>query len=277
MSEQEQAVQTEQATQEANTILGSEGSSDNLSNDWKSQLPDDLANDPTLQNFKSPADLAKTVVHQQKQLGSRIPMPKNDEERAELYSKLGRPDDAGGYEINIQEGMEGYFGEADLNEFRSVAHQLGLSQEQVSGLIEYQHKAIGNTIENEPSMLRAQADETIASMKQEWGYDYDKNMRAAKRAMQVYGDDEIMNLINNTSAGNDPAVIRMFAKIGESITEDMAQNTQNNSLAVSPLDAKAEIESIFANPKHAYFDQSNPEHKSAVARMQQLHEKAYGN
>mgnify|MGYP003137806256 FL=1 len=276
MSEQEQAVQTEQATPEANTFLGSEGSSDNLSNDWKSQLPDDLANDPTLQNFKSPADLAKTVVHQQKQLGSRIPMPKNDEERAELYSKLGRPDEAGAYEIKIQDGMESYFGEADLNEFRNVAFQLGLSQAQVSGLIDYQHKAIGNSLESEPDMLKAQAAETIASMKQEWGYDYDKNMRAAKRAMQVYGDDEIMHLVNNTSAGNDPAVIRMFARIGETITEDMAQNTQNNSLAVSPLDAKSEIEAVYANPKHPYFDPKHPEHKQAVARVQQLHEKAYG-
>ena len=276
MSEQEQAVQTEQATQEASTFLGSEGSSDNLSNDWKSQLPDDLANDPTLQNFKSPADLAKTVVHQQKQLGSRIPMPKSDEERSELYSKLGRPDEAGGYEIKIQDGMESYFGEADLNEFRNVAFQLGLSQDQVAGLIDYQHKAIGNSLENEPDMLKAQAQETIASMKQEWGYDYDRNMRAANRAIAVYGDDEIRNLINNTSAGNDPAVIKMFARIGETITEDMAQNTQNNSLAVSPLDAKEEIAQIYANPKHPYFDASNPEHKSAVARMQQLHEKAYG-
>ena len=37
-------------------------------------------------------------------------------------------------------------------------------------------------------------------MKQEWGYDYDRNMRAANRAIAVYGDDEIRNLINNTSA-----------------------------------------------------------------------------
>ena len=61
-----------------NTVLGSE--SDNQ-NDWRSTLSEDLKNDPTLSNFKDVESLAKTVVHQQKLLGSKIPLPKTDEER----------------------------------------------------------------------------------------------------------------------------------------------------------------------------------------------------
>ena len=60
MSEAEQAVQTEQVTEESNnTFLGSEGSSDNQ--DWKSTLPDDLRNDPTLNNFKDVESLADAL------------------------------------------------------------------------------------------------------------------------------------------------------------------------------------------------------------------------
>ena len=56
----------------------------------------------------------------------------------------------------------------------------------------------------------------------------------------------------------------------------MAQNTQNNTLSVSPLDAKQEIANIMNNPKHPYFDGRHREHKEAVEKMRQLHEKAFG-
>ena len=64
MYPEEQADMETQATQDS-TVLGSEVDSDNL--DWKSSLPSDLANDPTIAQFKDVESLAKTVVHQQKQ------------------------------------------------------------------------------------------------------------------------------------------------------------------------------------------------------------------
>jgi len=275
MSEAEQAVQAEQVTEEgSNTFLGSEGSSDNQ--DWKSTLPDDLRNDPTLNNFKDVESLAKTVVHQQKQMGNRIPMPKTDDEFKELYGKLGRPEEASQYETKVPTELSSYFDEGALNEFKGVAHNIGLNQSQVDALIEYQAGAIQHELSNEPASLQAQAEETTSTLKQEWGIDYDKNLRAAKRALQVYGDDEIMDLMN-TSAGNHPAVVKLFARLGSEVTEDMAKNTQHSNVAVSPLDAKDEINATMANTKHPYFDAAHPDHRTAIERMKQLHEKVYGN
>jgi len=273
MSEDTQAVQDVQATEEG-TLLGSEGTGDNL--DWKSSLPDELKNDPTLTNFKDVESLAKTVVHQQKAMGNRIPIPKTDEERAELYGKLGRPAEATGYEINVPTELDAYFAEDSLNEFKSVAHNIGLNQEQVNALIEYQSGAIQGELQNEPEQLAAQKIETEDALKQEWGAEYSRNLHAAQRALQVYGDDEIVELMQ-TSAGNHPAVVKMFARLGKEITEDMAKNTQTSNLAVSPLDAKDEIQGIFNNPQHAYFNSKHPENKAAVERVRQLHEKVYGN
>ena len=241
MSEEQQAVE-EQVIPES-TVLGSDTAYDNL--DWKSSLPSELANDPTISQFKDIESLAKTVVHQQKQMGSRIPLPKNDDEYNELYNKLGRPEDASKYETKIPEGMDSYFEENTLNEFKNVAHQIGLNQKQLDAL------------------------------KQEWGIDYDKNIRAAQRGLQVYGDPEIAELMN-TAAGNNPAVVKLFARLGAEVTEDMTQNTQNNNLATSRLDAKDEIEQIFTNYDHPYFNGNHPEHKSAVERVRQLHEKVHG-
>jgi len=71
--------------------------------------------------------------------------------------------------------------------------------------------------------------------------------------------------------------VRLFSRLGKDVTEDMAKNTQNNRLTVSPLDAKAEIEKIFSDTKHPYHHAGNPEHLNAVEKVKQLHEKVYGN
>jgi hypothetical protein len=273
MSENAEAVTTEQVTQDT-TVLGSEGVSDNL--DWKSSLPDDLRNDPTLSNFKDVESLAKTVVHQQKQMGNRIPIPKDEDGFKELYGKLGRPDDPSAYETKVPEDLQSYFGENELSQFKQVAHDIGLNQKQVDALINYQAGAIQHNLENEPAVLATQKEETEDFLKKEWGVDYSKNIRAAQRALQVYGDDEIMELMN-TSAGNHPAVIKLFSKLGAEVTEDMTQNTQNNTLAANRLDAQDEISSTFANANHPYFKADHPDHKSAVERMRQLMEKVHGN
>lgn len=117
------------------TVLGS---TEGDNQDWKSTLSDDLKNDPTLSNFKDVESLAKTVVHQQKVLGSRIPIPKTDEEKAEVYNKLGRPETADKYEVSIPTDYKQYIPEEQVNQFKNVAHNIGLNNEQVNALIEYQ-------------------------------------------------------------------------------------------------------------------------------------------
>ena len=256
-----------------NTVLGSE--SDNQ-NDWKSTLSEDLKNDPTLSNFKDVESLAKTVVHQQKLLGSKIPLPKTDEERNELYTKLGRPETADKYEVTIPNDMEHFMPKEDISQFKNVAHKIGLNNEQVNALMEFQVSATKNAMDNQGNVLNQEKEQSTEALKKEWGYEYDKNVRAAQRALNVYGDNELQKLLSETSAGNNPAVIKFLATIGKEVTEDMAQNTTNNRLATSPLDAKEEINNVMADSKHAYFDPSHPNHNIAVEKMRQLHEKVYG-
>ena len=262
---------TEQTT---NSVLGSSTVGDNQN--WRDTLPEELKNDPTLQNLNDVESLAKTVIHQQKMIGSRIPMPKNDEEKAELYNKLGRPEEPGNYEFEIPETHKPYFAETSVNEFKNVAHQIGLNNEQVKALIDYQINEVNNASEMQQSQISVNRQEVEQSLKQEWGFDYDKNLRAAQRAIDVYGDKDLTELLNGPT-GNDPAIVKLFARLGGEVTEEMAKNTQNNKLNVSPLDAKQEISQVMNDNKHPYFDPNHREHKEAVEKMRQLHEKAFGN
>ncbi len=257
------------------SVLGSGISDNQTATDWKSSLPQELQSDPTLANFKDVESLAKTVVHQQKVLGSRIPIPKNDEEKAELYTKLGRPEEASGYEVQIPETHAQYFEENQVTEFKEVAHKIGLNNEQVNALIDYQVNNIENAAQYQAAELNSGREEAQTTLQKEWGVEYDKNLRAAHRALQVYGNEEVQEAVNG-ELGNNPAFIKMLANIGSEVTEDMAQNTSNNNVAVSVLDAKAEIESIMQDPSNPYFNAGHKDHRSAVERMRQLHEKVYG-
>jgi len=255
-----------------NTILGS--GSDNQE-DWRSSLPDELKNDATLQNFKDVESLAKTVVHQQKVLGSRIPIPKTDEERSELYTKLGRPESGEAYDFTIPDTHKSHFNEDQVKEFRNVAHQIGLNNEQTKALIDFQVKSVDHELQRQSINLSATKQTTEDTLKKEWGYDYDKQVRNAQRALQVYGNEELNELMNG-EAGNIPAVIKLFARLGSEVTEDMAKNTQNNSLATSPLDAQSEIDNIFSDATDPYHDNMHKDHMNRVEYMRQLHEKRFG-
>lgn len=258
-------------TVQPSTVLGS--GSDNQ--DWRSSLPDELKNDATLQNFKDVESLAKTVVHQQKVLGSRIPIPKTDEEKSELYTKLGRPESGEAYDFIIPDTHKSHFNEDQVKEFRNVAHQIGLNNEQTKALIDFQVKSVDHEIQRQSTDLTVTKQATEDTLKKEWGYDYDKQVRNAQRALQVYGNEELNELMNG-EAGNIPAVIKLFAKLGSEVTEDMAKNTQNNSLATSPLDAQSEIDNIFSDAKDPYHDNMHKDHKNRVEYMRQLHEKRFG-
>ena len=238
------------------TVLGP-SESDNQ--DWKSTLSEDLRNDPTLKNFKDVESLAKTVVHQQKQMGNRIPIPKTPEEHMEVYNKLGRPETADKYEVAVPETHTEYIGEDQINQFKNVAHNIGLNNEQVKQLIDFQVKNIDAQAQRYQTDIAVQKQHTEESLKKEWGHEYDMNVRNARRALQVYGDPEITELMNG-EAGNIPAVVKMFARLGKDVTEDMAQNTQNNNLATSPLDAQQEITDIMDDGEHPYHNGKHREH-----------------
>ena len=268
----EQTTATENPVEET-SILGSEAS-DNQ--DWRTGFEEEGKHDPTIQNIKDVESAAKTLIHQQKMLGSRIPIPKTDEEKSELYGKLGRPEKSDQYEISIPDTHNQYFQDENIKNFKAVAHNIGLNNDQVQKLIDYQVESINYQTQQAQSNLESGKGETESLLRKEWGFEYDKNVRSAQRAMKVYGDEELTALMN-TEAGNHPAVVRLFARLGKEVTEDMAKNTQNNRLAVSPLDAKAEIEKIFSDTKHPYHNAGSPEHLNAVEKVKQLHEKVYGN
>ena len=61
-------------------------------------------------------------------------------------------------------------------------------------------------------------------LKQEWGAAYDDKLTAARSALQAYGDDDFVAMLEKTGLGDSPHMIKAFAKIGENLSEDVAKN-----------------------------------------------------
>ena len=68
--------------------------------DWRSGLPDDVRNDPSLSDIKDVGSMAKSYINGQKLIGkNRIALPAEgatDEEMSMFHSQLGRPEKADG-------------------------------------------------------------------------------------------------------------------------------------------------------------------------------------
>ena len=90
-------------------------------------LPEDIRAEPSLKNFSDIGGLAKSYVHAQRLIGSdKVPIPgksATEEDWDMVYSRLGRPTDVNGYEIEMPKAFE----EKDSQRFREAAFKAGLN------------------------------------------------------------------------------------------------------------------------------------------------------
>lgn len=238
--------------------------------DWRASLPDDLKQEKSLSSFKDVATLAKSYVHAQKSLGSRIPIPDptNAEALNEIYTKLGRPESPDKYEIQRVEGLN--YNEALESKILEQAHRLGLNHQQASELVNW-------TAQDHAESVAALRESTEQTLKQEWGQAYDKNIALAQRGLRAFADKELLELIDSTGLGNHPAMIRLAHSIGSALGEDSAIGSGGTGNTMTPADAKSQIGRIMADPNHLYHAQhaGKPGHKEAVAEMQRLFQMAH--
>ena len=164
MADEQVAVSEEPAA--PSVIMNADTTETAATDSWRDQLPDDLRDHQSLQNISDVGTLGKTMIHAQSMVGAeKIPIPgkwATDEDWDQVYGKLGRPDDATGYQLD--------FGEAEINEefvngFSDVAHKAGLSDRQAKALAGWYMEQMPEAVDPEvatqnveASKLEAEAD-----------------------------------------------------------------------------------------------------------------------
>jgi len=225
-----------------------------------------------------PVNVAKSFVHTKKLVGADVvKMPVTDEERMELYNKLGRPETDELYvlqaaaDINpvVQESLD-----KDSSWFRKTAHELGLSDKQATTLYAGFTKQMSDKYNEAMNSAEQDGINTEIQLRTEYGTAYDGKKVLMQRAMQKIGGSEFTELINTLGIDKSPVFIRAMFKVGDMMAEDLGLDKSTGALIKSKSSVQEEILSLMTHK--AYFDGTHPEHKSVVQKVATLNQQLHG-
>ena len=129
------------------------------------------------------------------------------------------PEKPDGYKFEF--GEDSQVDEALLGGFREIAHQLGITQEQaqkLAGFYEAQIKGMNATA------LEARTKQAVETeqgwLKEIKGMpDFDSQKASADRAMEQFGNPELVELLNQTRLGSHPTIFKFVAEVGKALAE----------------------------------------------------------
>ena len=247
------------------------------SEDWRSAIPEDLQNDPSLADIQDVGALAKGYVHAQRMVGSdKVAIPGANAEQTEIdafYNKLGRPDTPQGYESPTENMPDLPVNEEVRGKFYEEAHRIGLNNQQAAALLRWEAERTQSAMAEHSQNAEIALEKAQDAMRKEFGQAFDEKMNMAKNAAEEFGGAELIELLDKTGLGNEPAVIKAFANIGKAIANDeVIGGGGRQGFMLSPSEAKSQIGALKRDPNFmtAYTDTGNPGHRDAVAEMGRL-------
>lgn len=257
------------ATQEAfdfSTIVDSKGF---FADNWKDSLPEDLRNEPCLENVKNFATLTKSFVNAQKMIGkNKIAIPgenASDEEKAAFYTALGRPEKAEDYKSDGVELPEGITLDDNLvGEFRKFAFENGVSQELFQKALAFDAMRAERAAREAVAAHNKEYNTTLAKLKEQYGEDLPARIAQVDKAMTTFGIKEIFiekGLTNNYQ------IFEALANIGAAISESKLKGGENPPKFTSP---KQQIDEIYADPNGPIYNVDHPAHERTVAQVRSL-------
>lgn len=254
------------------SVVDAEGQ---FSESWMDLLDEDLRENDTLKRFKSLNELAKSHNNLRRTVGAdtiRVP-GKNagDEEWAEVYQALGRPDAPDQYHLDKPEDVpDEFFDESRVEKAKEVYHKLGLSQKQAEALLAFD---LEYEKEVDATMAKAeqqQHEEAGQALKKEWGAQYDAKLHAGNLAFEIGAEgNAALKAKVEEKYGNDPDLIRLMANIGARLEEHKIVN-QDAQASESVSTIQDRIDEALHDP--AYFDKKHPKHQRLVKEVTKLYQ-----
>ena len=245
---------------------------------WKSSISEEFRNDPNIEKFTEIDALAKSYINATRMIGQdKVAVPnKNSTEDQwnEVYSKLGRPESADKYALNIESEAVA-MDEGAIKSFAEQSHKLGLNNTQAQGILEfYKNNMESNmqraTVDTETAQAQAETE-----LRAEWGKEFDSHVSKASALAKANMNPEILDLQmqDGTRIGDHPEIIKGFAKIAGMLSEDKLVSTESESVN-SMKDLQSEISAITNDTTGPYWNNKHPDHAKMVQQVYTLREMA---
>ena len=221
---------------------------------WYSSLSEEYRNHPSIQKFTDVNGMAKSYLSLESMMGQeKIPVPKNadDANAWALYNKaFGVPETSDAYDFKV-EGFE----DVDLSGYKDIFHKHHLSNDVANDLIGQHLQAFVEYEQQRADEIQKQMDEASQSLKKEWGYKYEENLKTAHNFLQKMSDNKEDFDYFNEKIGNDAKFIKLLTKLGNSISEGELGGFEGQvgGFTKTPAEAKAEFDRIMNDPNDAYW------------------------
>lgn len=214
-----------------------------------------IAGNPSFDKFDSPEALAKSYSELEKSMSHRVAMPTEDasDERIQAFREkvlaaddnlMLRPDgytpppaEAGAYEFEEVEGAN-VPGE-DVGAFKAVAHELGLTNAQASGV----HKFLASNIAESQSGINEMNNKGMSELQGQWGQATKHKMEQARNTVALLGDrvPGLSNMLDSlANIGHDATGIRLMDAITEMMGEAGAVQPTHRS-QLTPEEASHQL------------------------------------
>ena len=265
------STETPQPTATPTTVSGGDTPAS-----WKTSISEEFRNDPNIEKFTEIDALAKSYINATRMIGQdKVAVPnKNSTEDQwnEVYSKLGRPETADKYALNIESEAVA-MDEGAIKSFAEQSHKLGLNNTQAQGILEfYKNNMESNmqraTVDTETAQAQAETE-----LRAEWGKEFDSNVSKASALAKANMNPEILDLQmqDGTRIGDHPEIIKGFAKIAGMLSEDKLVSTESESVN-SMKDLQSEISAITNDTTGPYWNNKHPDHAKMVQQVYTLRE-----
>lgn len=126
------------------------------------------------------------------------------------------------YEFTAGEGVE--LDAEALKDFEPVARELNLTNEQAQKLVDaYSTKILPLVQKQQAEAWQKQTEgwaEAVKADKEIGGANLTSSISSAQRALEIFGDADLKQYLNETGLGNHPALVKAFVKVGKAMSED---------------------------------------------------------
>ena len=260
----------------SDTPISSTTEQPKVATSWKEAISEEFRQDPNIEKFTEIDALAKSYINATQMIGQdKVAVPnKNSTEDQwnEVYDKLGRPESADKYALDIKSDIVP-FDDGAIKQFAENAHKLGLSNKQAQGVLEFYKNSMEGTAQKSQVDVETSQVQAEQELRKEWGREFESNVQRAGALAKANLNTDILDLElkNGMRVGDHPELIKGFAKIASLLTEDKIISS-DDAAASNSLDLESEIASITNNTDGPYWNKAHPDHDRVVQQVYTLRE-----
>ena len=203
-----------------NDLLSEDGK---FVNDWTTKLPDGF-NDyaKTLSKFKDPTALLSSYASLEKEFSKRttVKIPDaataTDADWASYRQAIGAPDKKESYGLTRPDNIpENQWNAALADKTSEIALKYGIPTKAVHDLVDVYNENMKTLVQTGEQVQQEKYNESMNTLKQEWGTGFANNINKAVRAAKAIGLD-----VNDPTVGNNISVIKALLTVNSYLSED---------------------------------------------------------